>query len=271
LAFAEQSVIAAVLAIGLSVSLTAAPQRLPDTTLQFSTFDDVTVWGDLYLSDAAPQSVDRTPILLLFHQGGGDARGEYGPLVPRLLERGYHAFAIDQRRGGERFGSVNRTAAALSEADYTYCDAYADVEGALGLVRERGFLGPIVAWGSSYSGTLALKLAAEHPDEVAAVIAFSPAASAMDGCEDATFAPHVRSPVLVLRPVSEMELESVRIQLERLKELGFETYVADPGVHGSSMLSETRVRGSTERTWAVVLDFLDRALDRALDQPGSPP
>ena len=41
---------------------------------------------------------------------------------------------------------------------------------------------------------------------------------------------------------------------------GVQTYVADPGVHGSSMLSEDRVKASTEATWAVVLEFLETNL-----------
>ena len=53
-----------------------------------------------------------------------------------------------------------------------------------------------------------------------------------------------------------MEHEAVAEQLEWLKGLGYETYVADPGVHGSSMLNASRVEGDVEATWKVVLAFL---------------
>ena len=43
---------------------------------------------------------------------------------------------------------------------------------------------------------------------------------------------------------------------------GIQTYVADPGVHGSSMLNAERVGASTEATWTAVLKFLDAALRR---------
>ena len=62
--------------------------------------------------------------------------------------------------------------------------------------------------------------------------------------------------MLVLRPASEMELEHVSMQLELFGGLGHQTYVAEPGVHGSSMLNPDRVRGDVETTWQVVLDFL---------------
>jgi pimeloyl-ACP methyl ester carboxylesterase len=42
-------------------------------------------------------------MFLLFHQGGASARGEYGPIIPRLLSAGYHVLAVDQRSGGDRF------------------------------------------------------------------------------------------------------------------------------------------------------------------------
>ena len=54
-----------------------------------------------------------------------------------------------------------------------------------------------------------------------------------------------------------MEIDSVRKQKVDFEMHGMQTYVADPGVHGSSMLNPVRVEASTEKTWAVVLEFLD--------------
>ncbi len=228
----------------------------PDSTVQFETADGVTVWGDLYLTDA-PRSA---PVILLFHQGGGDARGEYGPLVGTLLGRGFHAFSIDQRRGGSRLGGANRTVAALEGESFAYCDAYADLEAALSYVGEWGLAGKRIVWGSSYSAALALKLAAEHSAEIGAVLAFSPASGEpMAGCEPAAFVERLTVPALVLRPASEMGIESVRAQLEYFAAAGLETYVSNPGVHGSSMLNPTRVGAPTDDTWAVVLEFIQRA------------
>lgn len=51
-------------------------------------------------------------MILLFHQAGS-SKAEYATISPRLVAAGYSALAIDQRSGGELFGS-NETAAALA-------------------------------------------------------------------------------------------------------------------------------------------------------------
>ena len=135
------------------------------------TADSVTVYGDVY----EPENVKRPPLILAFHQGGGDARGEYTPIIPRLLAAGFAVMTIDQRQGGAVFEGENRTVAALPDGvEYTYCDAYPDLEAALGYAQRQGF-GRIIAWGSSYSATLVLQLAANHGDVLDRVISFSPA------------------------------------------------------------------------------------------------
>ncbi len=88
----------------------------------------VTVFGDVY----EPANVKRPPLLLAFHQGGGDARGEYTPIIPRLLAEGYAVMTIDQRQCGGVFEGVNRTVEALPDGvEYGFCDAYPDLEAAL--------------------------------------------------------------------------------------------------------------------------------------------
>jgi alpha-beta hydrolase superfamily lysophospholipase len=225
--------------------------------VSFRTSDGVTVFADLHLT----RGDKKAPLILLFHQAGGDARGEYGTIVPRLLKRGFHVLAVDQRVGGERFGGTNRTLAGIEGASYGYCDAYPDLEAALAFVQARGFTGKRVAWGSSYSAALVIRLAAEHADELSGVLAFSPASGEpLKDCLPEAYADSLEIPVLALRPASEMKRESVRVQLERFGKLGMKTYVADPGRHGSSMLVRERVEGDVEPTWSVVLHFLDDAL-----------
>jgi pimeloyl-ACP methyl ester carboxylesterase len=210
--------------------------------IQFETSDAVTVYGEIYRLTDTPMSA---PLILLFHQGGGDTRGEYTPLVVRLIEQGYNLVAIDQRRGGDRFGGNNRTLAGVGDVEYSYCDVYPDLEGALRFAREYGFTG------------LVFKLGTEHPDEIDAVLAFSAASgSPMDGCRPEPYSERITQPVLALRPINEMEVPYVPGQMQLFREHGHLTYIADPGVHGSSMLNETRVGTSTEATWSVVLAFL---------------
>jgi hypothetical protein len=89
------------LAITLSFTLlfSAAVDAAPEE-VRFETSDGITVFGDLY----ANSSGKTAPIILLFHQGASEARGEYTVIAGRLLEIGYNVLAIDQRMGGDRFG-----------------------------------------------------------------------------------------------------------------------------------------------------------------------
>ncbi len=220
----------------------------------FDTDDGVTIHGDIYW---APERFAKAPLILLFHQGGADSRGEYGPLASRLLAEGYNLLGIDQRRGGDRLDGVNRTLAGIGDSVYTYCEAYPDLQGALRFARDYGFTGPVIAWGSSYSAALVFKLAASYPQQIDAVLAFSPASGEpMEGCRPEMFSEKVSQPLLALRPAGEMSVAYVPDQMELFRQHGHQTYVADPGVHGSSMLNAARVEASTEATWTTVLAFL---------------
>ena len=241
----------------LMLSLDAFGSTPDAEEIQFLTSDGVNVFGYLYRGDAEIGA----PLILLFHQAGGDARGEYGTLIGPLLDAGYQALAIDQRVGGTRFGGVNQTLAAVGDTEYLYCDAYPDLEGALLYARKQGFTGKIAAWGSSYSAALVFQLAARQADQIDAVIAFSPGSGGpLADCAPRLYSGTLSLPVLALRPLSEMEVPTVPPQLDRFRDDGHEVYVADPGVHGSSMLNAERVGASTDETWRVVLTFLDASL-----------
>jgi hypothetical protein len=65
-----------------------------------------------------------------------------------------------------------------------------------------------------------------------------------------------------------MEHGWIEEQLDRLGSLGHQTYVADPGRHGSSTLVEQRVGADTSETWQVVERFLGSL--RSSSSPGQP-
>jgi pimeloyl-ACP methyl ester carboxylesterase len=244
-----------ILLIAFAISAAGHAKGLEIT---FATDDGITVYGEIYRAADTPMSA---PVILLFHQGGGDTRGEYSPLVSRLMDQGYNLLAIDQRRGGDRFGGVNRTLAGVGDTEYTYCDVYPDLEAALAFAAQYGFTGKTAVWGSSYSAALVFRLGVEHPEQIDAVLAFSAASGEpMNGCEPEPYSERITVPVLALRPIREMEVPYVPGQMKLFDEHGHQTYVADPGVHGSSMLNETRVGSSTEATWTVVLEFLEANL-----------
>jgi pimeloyl-ACP methyl ester carboxylesterase len=234
------------------LALAQEPIAPPLELVTFETADGVTIVGDLYMYQAKS-----APFILLFHQAGANAEAEYSSIIPRLKKH-YNVLAIDQRSGGERLGGDNRTVARLSKKDYGYCEAYPDLEAALAYVIERGFTGPRFAWGSSYSAALVIRLGVDHGDELAGVLAFSPASGpAMKSCDPTEAIEQIDIPVLALRPAVEMKNERAKKQLERFHKLGHRTYVSENGVHGSSMLNPGRVEGSVEETWKVVLDFID--------------
>ena len=194
-------------------------------------------------------------VIMALHQGGASGRGEYGPIIPRLNEGGWDVVAVDLREGGSRFGGVNRTAEDDDVVDYGAAED--DILGGVSYVRAIRADIPLVLWGSSFSGALAMRAGAQRPADVSAVLAFSPAAGGpLADCRGEEMTAGMLAPVLVLRPASEMELESVQRQLEIVEEQGHQTYVARPGTHGSSMLVEERVGADVEDTWAVVEEFL---------------
>lgn len=222
--------------------------------VEIRTTDGIIVYGDVYKTEGWQTD----PVILLFHQGGGNARAEYTGIIERLATEGYSIIAIDQRRGGDRLGGTNRTVAALpADTEYSYCAVYPDLEATLGYAIEAGFSGPRIVWGSSYSATLAIQLAFRNHSNVDAVLAFSPASGGpLQDCRPEPYAEGLNLPLLVLRPSSETEIESVQAQLAFMQSVGHKTFVAENGVHGSSMLNPDRTESDTETTWQAVLFFI---------------
>ena len=192
----------------------AAAQSAVPTEVRFPLRDSLAVVADVYRGRAGAAG----PTILLFHQGGGSARGEYRSIAPRLLVEGYNVVAADVRGGGDRFGSPSR--AAPTDSSFTYCAAAVEVDGAVTLARAQGFTGPLVLWGSSYTAALALQVAARRAADVRAVLAFSPASGEpMRGCEPGPYVSWLARagvPTLVLRPRVEIEDSSRAAALEAM-------------------------------------------------------
>jgi pimeloyl-ACP methyl ester carboxylesterase len=140
------------------------------TSIDFPTAGGIDARADLY----EPKGRSET-LILLFHQAGW-SRGEYREIAPKLVEAGYRVMAVDQRSGGAINGVANETAKRAAKKGQTqdYLHAYADLEAALAHARKALKAKRVIVWGSSYSASLVFRLAAEHAQEVAAVIAFSP-------------------------------------------------------------------------------------------------
>lgn len=237
--------------INLNIDKNAAKE------INFITSDSIKIYGDLYELDKS------NPVILLFHQGGSNARAEYGTIIPKLTKKGFNVLAIDQRVGGQIYGNYNRTVAGVPDNTfdnpYGYCDAYNNLESALDYIINAGFKGNKIVWGSSYSGTLAIQLASKNSDKISGVLAFSPASgNSMKDCSSLPYFESIKTPLILLRPPHEMKSENSQAQFKLAEENGHQTYVAKYGVHGSSMLVKERVGNDVSETWAVVNEFLEK-------------
>ena len=139
-------------------------------TITFKADDGLEITADLYIEHELTK-----PFIVLFHQAGW-SRGEYLEIAPRLNRMGYNCMAVDQRSGDSVNTVENQTyrEALKEKKDTDYLSAYVDLESAVKFVKTNYAKGKIIVWGSSYSASLVLKLAAELPGLVSGVLAFSP-------------------------------------------------------------------------------------------------
>ena len=229
-------------------------------TITTKTSDGVTIFGETYFGELGGD----TPLVLLFHQGGSNGRGEYSSIASWLNAEGFRAIAWDQRSGGATYGDKNRTIKTLPEnIVVSYCDAYADLQGALDYVVNNNLSNDIIVWGSSYSGALVFQLAAKNPESVAGVIAFSPAAGGpMVDCRARLWVSQVDDPIFVLKPESEMVRESSVEQRDILMAAGVKFEVVQNGLHGSSMLVDDRTDNDMSLARNAVRNWLKAALSK---------
>ncbi|MEM9302254.1 MAG: alpha/beta fold hydrolase [Pseudomonadota bacterium] len=237
-----------VLALGL-LGASASAEQLTTTTA-----DGITIHGEPYLRDLPPDS----PLVVLFHMGGSSARGEYGQIGPWLNEAGFRAVAWDLRGGGDRLGVANRTVEAPGTPELeSYCDAYPEIVAAVDHAITTGLADRAIVWGSSYTASLIFRLAAEAPEKVAGLVAFSPASGGpMVDCRARMWVEAVEAPMLVYRPEREMAREPSVEQKQILEAAGVEFHVLANGVHGSPMLLDDKTGHDMSAARKQVLAWL---------------
>jgi dienelactone hydrolase len=193
-------------------------------------------------------------LVLLFHQAGS-SKDEYATIAPRLLKAGYSALAIDQRSGGGMYGT-NETAKAFG-GDVPYRQARPDLQAALDWAQAKNL--PIILWGSSYSSALIFPLAADDPQGIVALLAFSPG-DYFDGDPPVSgAAAKLNVPVLVASTNSEQERDLADPIMAALpKNPANVRLVPEHAVHGSSMLIAAKNPDGAEANWRSVMAFLDR-------------
>ena len=113
------------------------------------------------------------PVILLCHQDKS-SRGEYIETALRLNKFGFNCMAVDQRVGESVNNIPNETAAEAKSKHQNpkFEDAEKDIIAAIDFLYLK-YKKPIIIVGSSYSASLALKIAAENNRVMAAAV-FSP-------------------------------------------------------------------------------------------------
>ena len=140
-------------------------------TISFPSIDGLQITADTYIEHADKKA----PFIVLFHQAHW-SRGEYLEIAPKLNQLGFNCMAVDLRSGKEINGVSNETmlrAKAIGKGT-TYVDALPDLEAALKYARNHYAQGKVIAWGSSYSAALVIKIAGDKPDLVDGVLSFAP-------------------------------------------------------------------------------------------------
>lgn len=208
--------------------------------------DGVPVTVDLYAAESSK------PFIILFHQAGY-SRGEYKETALKLNKMGYNCLAVDLRSGKEVKGIKNETAeVALSRNKATnYIDAEQDMITAIDYVYQQTNA-PMIILGSSYSASLALKIAAVS-DKVAKVIAFSPGEYFGNDLKIAEYVSKINVPTFISS--SKKESEAVK-QLIALNNSGKITHYIPKGEgkHGSSALWDENP--NHQEYWLSLMLFL---------------
>lgn len=243
--------VAAIAALACSRGPGTRVAKFPSQTTDvvFDASDGRKVYAKLVKS----QGIATRAVILMFHQAGSGA-SEYAPIAPRVAKLGFDCLAVDLRSGGDMYPPPNRTAAQYKDSP-DYFAAYRDMEGALKYAKaERK---PIVVWGSSYSASLALRLASEHP-EVAAVLAFSPGEYFHGSGIVKGWNARVKCPVLMACTDREAD-EQVSSIFAAASSSG-RSYVlvqSKDGIHGSSTLRPDVNQTGNAVYWKAVEAFLD--------------
>lgn len=229
--------------------------------VEFHADDGTRVYADLYETEAKKDA----PIILLFHQARSNA-AEYATIAPRLVAEGFNCLAVDLRSGGTAWQRNNRTAEQFQN-DPGYESAYRDMTAAVEWAKTQGY-SKIIAWGSSYSASLVLRLAAENSD-VKEAIAFSPGEYFDDKGVVARWASKLNIPVFISCAPNEVKDVEPIFEAIPTEDKAFNT--PKESVHGSSALREDKNAEGAESVWAAVLDFLrgveESGGDESVDEP----
>jgi dienelactone hydrolase len=222
--------------------------------ITFKSSDGLLITADSYTA----HPTDKTPLIVLFHQAGW-SRGEYVEIAPALNKLGFNCIAVDLRSGDYIKGTENETAKRARDAKLaaSYVDALPDVTAALQYARKTYSNSKVIAWGSSYSASLVLKVAGEKPGLVDGVMAFSPGEYFAGQGKSRTWimdsAKNIQVPVFITSSSAEAaEWASI---YKVIDVVGKRSYIPETGgKHGARALWERYV--DSKFYWEAVTKFL---------------
>ncbi len=218
------------------------------TTVKFLASDGMTITADYHEINS------EAPIIVLCHQANF-SRGEYIDIAAQLNSFGFNCFAVDLRSGKNCNGLVNETAKMVKERGRpdSYLDAEQDILDAIDHVTMKHQKQDVMLWGSSYSASLALKIANEN-DKVSSVIAYSPG-EYFDNLNIKEAISSLNKPCYVTSSKSETELVGNLIaDLSKV-----EHFIPEGrGVHGSKVL--WRNQPDNGEYWASIYMYLKQFL-----------
>lgn len=236
--------------------LIAAPLAAAQTSdveeITLTASDGLEVTADVVAPAAG--SAERARWIVLAHMAGA-SRGEYRETAARLAKAGYATLALDQRSGSSFAGVRNLTAARAKKAGLgaAFSDAKPDIIAGLDYAKAKSGRKAVLI-GSSYSAALAIVIAAERPDLVAAAAAMSPGEFLNVSVADA--AKRLQAPVLIMSPRGEAAGWAGIAEAARGATM-VETFTPAAGRHGASSLIPA-LEPSAEAYWAALDAFLAR-------------
>ncbi|MBN2485313.1 MAG: dienelactone hydrolase family protein [Bacteroidales bacterium] len=221
----------------LSVLIFCVQFAFTQEKVSFLSADSLRITADLYLKDR------QLPFIILLHQAES-SRGEYIDIAPKLMSLGYNCLAVDLRSGSKTNYISNETALRAKQLGKParLIDARYDVEAAIKYSR-RYHHKPVVLFGSSFSASLALIVAAQS-NEISAVVAFSPGEYFFPGLEVKTKLEGFNKPVFAAS--TEPEYNFLNILLSEIPEKQKTLYKPSKGngAHGAKILWEDNENSS---------------------------
>ncbi|HNP48769.1 MAG TPA: hypothetical protein PKL85_08025 [Bacteroidia bacterium] len=214
----------------------------------FPSTDSLLITADWY-----PVSTE-LPIILLCHQDQF-SRGEFNETALRLNKFGFNCLAVDLRVGNAVNGVTNETAARAKAAgkNPVYIDAEQDIVAALDYLYNT-YKKEIIVIGSSYSASLALKIAVNN-SHVLGLAVFSPG----EYFEDKNY---ISKNISTLnKPLfSTSSMAEANGVTELLKDVNSRIKVQyipkTPGNHGAKVLWS--VAPDNQEYWIALMSFLNK-------------